>query len=108
MKGDRLGEFEELTLLAVTALGDGTYALPVRDYVAEAAARDVPLGAVHSVLSRLDAKGFVESRLGGATARRGGKAKRLYRVTPLGLKTARVLHLVRSQIWAEIAGKGRL
>jgi hypothetical protein len=29
MKGDRLGEFEEFTLLAVRALGDHTYAVPV-------------------------------------------------------------------------------
>ena len=30
MKGDRMGEFEEFTLLAVKATGDQTYGVPVQ------------------------------------------------------------------------------
>jgi DNA-binding PadR family transcriptional regulator len=102
MKGERMGEFEELTLLAVRALGDHTYAVPVQQFVEEATARDVSIGAVYSALSRLEAKGFVRSAMGDATARRGGKSRRLFEVTPLGLKTARELHRVREKIWNTI------
>jgi DNA-binding PadR family transcriptional regulator len=102
MKGDRLGEFEEFTLLAVRALGDCTYAVPVQQYVEEATGRNVALGAVYAALVRLEAKGFVRSAMGDATARRGGKSKRLYTVTPLGLRTARDLHRVRDRIWNAI------
>ena len=100
MKGERLGEFEEFTLLAVRALGDHTYAVPVQRYVEEATARPVSMGAA---LARLEDKGFVQSSMGEATARRGGKPKRLFRVTPNGLKTARELHRVRERIWNAIA-----
>ena len=103
MKGDRLGEFEEFTLLAVRALGDLTYAVPVQQYVEEATGRGVSMGAIYAALSRLEDKGFVQSSMGEATARRGGKPKRLFRVTPLGLKTARELHRVRERIWSAIA-----
>ena len=41
--------------------------------------------------------------LGDATARRRGKSKRLFEVTPLGLRTARELHRVREKIWSTIA-----
>jgi hypothetical protein len=41
--------------------------------------------------------------MGAVTARRGGKSKRLYGVTPLGLRTARELHRVRQKIWTAIA-----
>ena len=103
MKGERLGEFEEFTLLAVRALGDHTYAVPVQQYVEEATGRGVSMGAIYAALSRLEDKGFVQSSMGEATAQRGGKPKRLFRVTPLGLKTARELHRVRERIWNAIA-----
>jgi DNA-binding PadR family transcriptional regulator len=103
MKGDKLGEFEEFTLLAVRALGDGTYAVPVQQYVEDATGRRVSMGAIYAALTRLEDKGFVRSTMGEPTAQRGGKPKRHYRVTPEGLKTARELHRVRERIWKEIA-----
>jgi len=103
MKGDRLGEFEELTLLAVRALGDHTYAVPVQQFVEQSTGRNVSLGAVYAALARLEEKGFVRSGMGEATARRGGKARRLFQATALGLRTARDLHSVRERIWAVIA-----
>jgi len=103
MKGDRLGEFEEFTLLAVRALGDQTYAVPVQRYVEEATRRPVSMGAIYAALGRLEDKGFVRSVMGEATAQRGGKPKRLFRVTPVGVKTARELHQVRERIWNAIA-----
>jgi PadR family transcriptional regulator, regulatory protein PadR len=107
MKGDRLGEFEEFTLLAVRALGDQTYAVPVQRYVEDATGRQVSMGAIYAALARLEEKQFVQSSMGEATATRGGKPKRLFRVTPLGLKTARELHRARARIWDAIADAKR-
>jgi DNA-binding PadR family transcriptional regulator len=103
MKGDRLGEFEEFTLLAVRALGDHTYAVPVQQFVEASTGRNVSIGAIYAALARLEDKGFVRSTMGEATARRGGKPKRLFQVTPIGLRTARELHRVREKIWHVIA-----
>jgi DNA-binding PadR family transcriptional regulator len=64
MKGDRLGEFEEFTLLAIRALGDGTYAVPVQEYVERATGRRVSMGAIYAALTRLEDKGFVRSAMG--------------------------------------------
>ena len=99
-----MGEFEEFTLLAVRALGDRTYAVPVQQFVEEATGRHVSIGAVYAALARLEDKGFVRSEMGDAIARRGGKSRRLYDVTAVGLRTARELHRVREQIWNAIAG----
>jgi PadR family transcriptional regulator PadR len=103
MKGDRLGEFEEFTLLAVRALGDRTYAVPIQQFVEESTGRNVSLGAIYAALARLEDKGFVRSTVGEPTSRRGGNSKRLYDVTALGLRTARDLHRVRQRIWDTIA-----
>ena len=107
MKGDRLGEFEEFTLLAVRALGDRTYAVPVQRYVEGATGRPVSIGAIYAALARLEDKGFLQSWMGEATASRGGKPKRLFRVTAIGLKTARELHKVRERIWNAISDARR-
>ena len=103
MKGERLGEFEEFTLLAVRALGDSTYAVPVQQFVEETTGRIVSMGAVYAALGRLEDKGFVRSTMGEVTRQRGGKSKRLFEVTPLGLRTALDLHRVREKIWRTIA-----
>ena len=107
MKGERLGEFEEFTLLAVRALGDETYAVPVQQYVENTTQRRASLGAVYAALARLEEKGFVRSTMSEAVAQRGGKAKRVYTVTPSGLRTARDLHRMRERIWNAIAEGGR-
>ena len=107
MKGERLGEFEEFTLLAVRALGDHTYAVPAQEYVEKVTGRRVSLGAIYAALARLEEKGFLRSTMSEAVARRGGKSKRVYSVTPVGLRTARDLHRVRERIWNAIAEGGR-
>ena len=106
MKGDRLGEFEEFTLLAVRALGDNTYAVPIQQYVEKVTTRPISIGSIYAALARLEHKGFLRSTMTEAVAQRGGKSKRVYAVTPSGLRTARDLHRVRERIWNAIAERG--
>jgi len=107
MKGERLGEFEEFTLLAVRALGDHTYAVPIQQYVEKVTARRTSIGSIYAALARLEEKGFLRSAMSEAVAQRGGKARRVYTATPSGLQTARDLHRVRERIWNAIAEGGR-
>src|SRR5262245_25732096 len=107
MKGDRLGEFEELLLLAVCALGDDTYGVPVQQYVERAARRAVTVGAVYAALDRLERKGFLRSAVGEATPMRGGKRKRHFSMTPAGHRVLNEVRVVRDRIWRAIE-EGRL
>jgi PadR family transcriptional regulator, regulatory protein PadR len=107
MKGERLGEFEEFTLLAVRALGDNTYAVPIQEYVEKVTARPISMGSIYAALARLEEKGCLRSEMSEAVAQRGGKSKRVYTVTPSGLRTARDLHRVRERIWNTITEGGR-
>ena len=103
MKGERLGEFEEFTLLAVRALGDTPYAVPIQQYVEKVTARPIAMGSIYAALTRLEEKGFLRSTMSEAVAQRGGKSRRVYSVTPTGLRVARELHRVRERIWNTIA-----
>lgn len=84
-----LGHLELLVLLAVVRLGDGAYAVAVRDEIAARTAGDPSRGTVSVTLDRLERKGFLSSRLGDPTAERGGKAKRLYALAAAGQQALR-------------------
>ena len=79
-----LGELEQLVLLAALRLGDLAYAVSIRDEIAQRSGIDLSRSSVYVTLDRLDRKGYVTSWFGDPTPQRGGKAKRLFRVTPLG------------------------
>jgi DNA-binding PadR family transcriptional regulator len=107
MKGDRVGEFEELTLLAVCALDPPVYAVPVQRFLEDQAGRTVSMGAVYAALGRLEAKGLLRSTVGEATPQRGGKSKRLYAVTAAGMGAIEDIRRVRERIWRTIEEGGR-
>lgn len=87
--GSPLGEFEQLVVLGVLHAGDDAYGVPVWRAIGARTGRDVSLAAVYKTLDRLEGKGLVHSRQGEPTAERGGRAKRLYTVTPSGLEAVR-------------------
>ena len=82
---DYLGEFEHLIVLALLRLEDRAYGVTVRQEIELRTKREVSIGAVYATLDRLEAKGYVRSRLGDPTPERGGRSKRFFRVTAKGL-----------------------
>lgn len=88
-KGDYLGEFEQIVLLALLHLGEDAYGMRVRQVIEERGERTVSVPTVYAALDRLERKEFVSSTLGEATPERGGRAKRYFRVEPAGLEAVR-------------------
>ncbi len=83
------GEFELLVLLAILRLGDDAYGVTVRKEVERETSRTLTLGSVYKTLGRLEGKGYLETRIAPPTRERGGRRKKLYRLTPPGLEAAR-------------------
>jgi DNA-binding PadR family transcriptional regulator len=99
MKGTYLGEFEEVVLLAVALRYGNAYGAAIVSELEKQMKRSVNLGAVHSALNRLAEKGLLTSEIGGVSAERGGRRKRLYRVTPAGSAALREIHHLRNGMW---------
>ena len=100
-KGDNLGEFEQLVLLAVLSLDDQeAYGMRVREALRDEAGRDVSVPTVYSALDRLEEKGYVSTRLGEPTPERGGRAKKLFRVEPEGVRALREQRTVLERMWS--------
>ncbi|MBX2912466.1 MAG: helix-turn-helix transcriptional regulator [Cyclobacteriaceae bacterium] len=102
MKGTYLGELEELILLTVGVLYENAYGVAIKDEIEKQVGRKLNISAVHAVLKRLEDKALINSTLGGATAERGGRRKRLFTLTALGKKTLDHANEVRSQLYHQI------
>ena len=102
MRRTYLGEFEEIVLLMVAVLDGEAYGVTISQEIEQAVGRLVTFGTVHNTLIRLEEKGFVRSELGGATTQRGGRRKRLFRITALGSRAIREIREVRDELWKQI------
>ena len=87
-----LGEFEQIVLLAVVRMAGDGYGLAIRREIEARTGREVSIGAIYATLERLEGKGYLSSRPGQATAERGGRARRLFSISPDGRRA-----LVRSR-----------
>lgn len=73
-----------MVLLAVGSLHQEAYALAIQEALQSHSDRTPDVTAIHSVLRRLELKGYVQSSMGGATAERGGRRKRFFTITAAG------------------------
>jgi DNA-binding PadR family transcriptional regulator len=99
MAKEFLGEFEELVLILVAALQGDAYGAAISDEIEVRLKREVTLSAVHVTLYRLEDKGYIKSRVGGATNERGGRRKRIYTVTSAGLAMLKAIKESRLELW---------
>ncbi|WAC14664.1 PadR family transcriptional regulator [Dyadobacter pollutisoli] len=102
MRRTYLGEFEEMVLLMVAILNGEGYGVTISQALEEHTGRSVTFGTVHNTLIRLEEKGFVKSELGGASTERGGRRKRIFKVTALGSRALHDIQELRKDLWQMI------
>lgn len=99
MKGDHIGEFEEIVLLAVRSLGDEATGSTIQERLERQAGRSTSLGAIYAALDRGHRKGLVDSWLGEAAPVPGGRRRRHYRLTGAGEEALMESRRVREALW---------
>jgi DNA-binding PadR family transcriptional regulator len=102
IKGNYLGEFEELVLLSVASLMDEAYGVSIMQYIIKETGRNVNISAVHEVLKRLQRKGYLKSKMGGATQERGGRRKRFFLLTVSGRKILEEAMKLKLQLYKQV------
>ena len=73
-----LGEFEQVVLLALLRLGNGTWGAEIRREIQDRLGRELPVSVVYVTLRRMEQKGWVKSYVGEPTRERGGRRRRHY------------------------------
>ena len=99
-----LGEFEEIVLLVVAAQNNEAYGMSVTKAIEEELNRSVTLSSVHTSLYRLEDKGLIESEVGGTSKTRGGRRKRIFRITSAGKEALLEAKEARMHLWSMIPG----
>lgn len=102
MKKTKLGEFEELVLLTVAALQQDAYGVEIKRELESRLKHRLSVGSIQSALKRMEEKGFLTSRFGEATQKRGGKRKRIYSTTSLARKVLEEMKEIRAGLWQVI------
>ena len=99
-----LGEFEYLVICAAARRAENAYGAAIRDEIERTTKRPCSIGALYTTIDRLESKGLIETWMGEATPERGGRAKRMVRVTQKGVREAStfyeaVTRATRGVVW---------
>ncbi len=97
-----LTDFELMILLAILRVEDDAYGVRIAREIEETAGRSAQLAAIYAALDRMESRGLVGSSLGEPTPERGGRAKRLFRVTPKGLSQTKDTQQALTALWSNL------
>lgn len=101
-----LGEFEEIVMLTVALLGKKAYGFGIIEEIEMRMNRSVSIGAMQTVLKRLEDKGYLESEFGEATTSRGGRRRRYYHLTNTGVAILEETQEQRMDLWNAVQKLG--
>ena len=82
-------------------LEDNAYGVSIRKTVQELTGKYWSIGAVYVPLERLEQKGYVKSFSSEPLSERGGRRKRLFRITSEGIKELEKIKRVNQIIWKD-------
>ncbi|MFC1493316.1 PadR family transcriptional regulator [candidate division KSB1 bacterium] len=99
-----LSRREEQILLAILALKNDAYLVSVKKYLSEVMKQNWTVGAIHKPLRILEKAGLVEASLGEATAKRGGRSKKIYILTEKGIVLLEEYRKINETLWSSFPG----
>lgn len=101
-KGEHLGEFETILLLAVAGLPGEASGAAIHERILETTGRDVSLASVYVTLSRLEKKGFVSTEVDAAHAEQGGRLRKLFLPTEAAVRALCETRRAHDRLWARL------
>jgi PadR family transcriptional regulator PadR len=94
---------EELVLVAVWKLKEDAYCVPIRERLKEMTGKEWSFGSIFDPLDRLERRGLLRSTLTEPVKARGGRSKRVYRITPYGKKALAEMYRLQEAMRADLA-----
>ncbi len=100
----KISALEELVMLIVGVLKEEAYGVAIKEMLEEKTGKKPSIGALHSALYRLEEKGFLSAKEGGATNERGGRRKKFYKLTANGQQALVDVNELRMEFAKQIPG----
>ena len=89
---------DEILLLAILSLKDDAYGATLMKHLTTVTGKEWSIGAIYDPLYRLEKNGYIRSELSMPLPERGGRSKRVYKVTKVGIEALRELQKVRNEL----------
>ena len=102
MREVHLGELEELVLLSILSENNQAHGVAIQEKLKSDVNKRLSRGSLHTVLTRLEKKGYLVSERGAPTPTRGGKSKKLYAVTSSGQNALSAVKEMRDKYYQVI------
>jgi DNA-binding PadR family transcriptional regulator len=94
-----LGDLQQLTMLAVARLGKDAFGSVIQDELLRVSDRDVSVATVYVTLVRLEDQGLVRSTTLEPDPGKGGRGKRIFKITPAGWEALEASRLALQRMW---------
>jgi DNA-binding PadR family transcriptional regulator len=88
-----------MSMLAVARLGKRAYGSAIRDELHDVAGRRVTVPTVYVTLVRLEEQGLVESEEAPVEGSKGGRPRRVFRLTPEGWGALEAARTAMTRMW---------
>ena len=98
-RNEGLSQLEQYVLLCLIRLGDEAYGVPIHEEIERRTSRSVSIATVYSALERLEKDGLLVSSLSAPLPERGGRSKRLYRLSAEGATALQRARRVHDSMW---------
>jgi PadR family transcriptional regulator, regulatory protein PadR len=82
-----LKQTEQVVMLAILRKQPDAYGVSIFEELENRLNKAVPMATIYATLESLEKKGFIKSKMGQATAERGGRAKMFFEITGKGQST---------------------
>jgi len=96
-----LSQREEQILLAIGYLREYAYLVAIRKHLSTIVWKELSIGAIHIPLRRIEKQGLISASFGESTAVRGGRRKKIYRLTSAGLAALEENKKVSDRLWKD-------
>jgi DNA-binding PadR family transcriptional regulator len=101
----KLTRKEEMIMMAILNLEEEAYLVAITYYLTKLTEKTVNLASTHLPLSRLEQAGLIVSEMGEATAVRGGRRKKIYRITEEGFAVLEEHKQITDRLWKRFSGR---
>ena len=96
-----LSQREEQILLTIGYLKEDAYLVAIRRHLSNITGKELSIGAIHIPLRRIEKQGLITASFGESTSVRGGRRKKIYRLTTKGLVALEKNKRISDRLWAD-------
>lgn len=98
-----LTKIEEILLVAIWQLKESAYGVKIRQHVSKIAGRELTYGHLYSALNQLVTKKYVLKSVGQISAKRLGRPRIYYSISPEGMSALKAAREMNERLWSGIS-----